>query len=109
MYQKEITVGTIEVPYESLLFLQEECHRQRSENGKPLGEKFKRHLRYGLSSDGTKRLHDGDLGGCIGDPQHAWEEHRWTSWNVHDMMYMLDKAGLPYKFIGYETQICIYL
>lgn len=107
MYQKEKEVEAIEVPYESYLFLQEECHRQRSENGKPLSENFKKRLQYNLSSNGTKKLHDYDLGGCIGDPHHAWEEHRWTSWSVKDMMAMLDKANLPYKYIGKDTIILI--
>ncbi len=39
----------------------------------------------------------GDLGGCKGDPENAWEEHRWTTWSVEDMKNILNEAGLLWK------------
>lgn len=92
------TVNTIRVPYESYLYLQEEMHRQRSESGKPLSDKYKERLRNTceIYADKMRPLADGDLGGCNGDPHNAWEEHRWTSWSVKDMTRMLDDQGLPW-------------
>ena len=33
---------------------------------------------------GYKQLKSGDLGGCNGVPENAWEEHRWTTWSIED-------------------------
>lgn len=92
---------TIAVPFESWFYLQTESHNQRSESGKPLDkERFKRmfdnHVKA-LGRNGTKLLKPGDLGGCIGDPHHAYEEGRWTSWTLEQMKAMLDAAGLPWE------------
>ena len=101
------TVNTILLPLESVLYLHEEMHRQRSESGKPLSEKsierLKRNFEY-FAHEGFKEIHDGDFGGCIGNPHNGWEEHRWTSWSVKTMAKMLDEKGLPYKF-GEPTEI----
>lgn len=39
----------------------------------------------------------GDLGGCNGVPENAWEEHRWTTWSIEDMKNILNEAGLSWK------------
>lgn len=92
---------SILVPFESYLYLREEMHRQRSEraNGRPLLESTVNRLRNQFQTypDGMRPLMDGDLGGCIGSPVNAYEEHRWTSWRISDMTKMLDAAGLPWK------------
>ena len=90
---------SIEVPFESFLFLQEECFRQRNERGMThFSENHIARLRKGYEScKPVKYLMSGSLGGCNGSPIHAWEEGRWTSWTVDDMKRMLDENGLPWK------------
>lgn len=46
---------------------------------------------------GMKILMDGAFGGCKGNPENGWEEHRWTSWSADDMSRMLDEAGIEWK------------
>lgn len=48
------------------------------------------------SVDGMIELHDGDLGGCLGEPEHAEEDGRWTKWTCEDMIRMLEKQNLSY-------------
>lgn len=89
---------TLLVPFESWMFLQRKGYQERS--GKPHSEKGIERLRRNFqehSYQGYKQLMNGDLGGCNGDPENAWEEHRWTSWSVDDMKKILDEAGLPWK------------
>lgn len=109
VYNRERIVNTIEVPFESYLFLQKEMHRQRSETGRPLSEKCIDRLKRSCDmTGGTHTLHDYDLGGCNGDPHHAWEEKRWTNWSCDTMCKMLDKEGLPYERKGKTTVIDVY-
>ena len=106
----EHTVDTILLPLESYLFLQKESYRQRSESGKPLSEKAIERLTWNFQYVAYKdyyKMHDGDLGGCNGDPHNGWEEHRWTSWSVKTMAKMLNENGLPYKFGEAETIISL--
>lgn len=89
---------TILVPLESWMFLQ--CKGYQERCGKPHSEKGIERLRRNFqeySYQGYKQLMNGDLGGCNGNPENAWEEHRWTSWSVDDMKRILDEAGLPWK------------
>ena len=112
MITKNRTVRTLRVPYESVLFLCEEQHKQRTEKEyRPLSDTFKRRLQNNLNSDGTRTIEDYDYGGCVGDPHNAYEEHRWTWWTLEDMMRMLDEAGLPYGDIRTEqrTTTTIYI
>lgn len=89
---------TILVPFESWMFLQEKGYQERC--GKQYSEilvgkmtrSFQEH-----SYQGYKQLMNGDLGGGNGNPENAWEEHRWTSWSVNDMKKILEEAGLPWK------------
>ena len=104
-----MVVKAIGLSFEAYMFLQEECHRQRSETGKPLSARAIEGLINTFDNfknkDGLKLYSDGDLGGCNGDPLHAWEERRWTSWSVEDVKKMLDKKGLYYKE-GYTREFC---
>lgn len=89
---------TILLPYESWIFLQEKSFLERT--GKPYSEKQKTRMKtlfQNHSYDGKKELKDGDLGGCKGKPELAWEEGRWTSWSCNDMKQILSSAGLPYE------------
>lgn len=91
---------TILVPVESWWYLYNKSHEQRSETGRPLSEKTKENLIRRAFNYGEWEYHklcNGDLGGCIGDPLHAWEEGRWTSWSIDEMKQMLDEVDLPYK------------
>ena len=92
--------STILVPLESYLYLQQKCHEERSETGRPLSEQTIERLKRSfnsLSYNGYYRLMDGDLGGCNGSPKNAYEERRWTSWSCEDMKRILSEAGLPCK------------
>lgn len=89
---------TLLVPLESFLYLQEKSYSERI--GKSCSDKAKQRLIRNFeqfSNDGMKQLKNGDLGGCKGNPENAWEEGRWTSWGVDDMAKILDEAGLPWK------------
>ena len=89
---------TILLPYESWIFLQEKSYLERI--GKPYSERQKNRMKALFqihSYNGKKELKDGDLGGCKGKPEHAWEEGRWTSWSCNDMKRTLSSAGLPYE------------
>lgn len=89
---------TVLVPLESFLFLQDKQCFERS--GKHSSEKnIERHKRNfeEFSYDGYKQIMNGDLGGCKGSPENAWEERRWTSWSVEDVKRILDEASLPWK------------
>ncbi len=86
------------VPFESYLYLQDKCCLERS--GKHLSKKARQRLTRNFEQfafDGKKKLKNGDLGGCNGDPENAWEEGRWTSWSVDDIAKILDEAGLPWS------------
>lgn len=89
---------TILVPLESYLYLQdkeyfERCGKHHSEkHNERLIRNFKR-----FSNEGKYKLKDRDLGGCIGKPENAWEEGRWTSWSCEDMIQILNEACLPYE------------
>lgn len=37
---------------------------------------------------------DGDYGGATGDPEHSWEEGRWTHWTAKQVADMLTEAGI---------------
>lgn len=90
--------NSILVPLESWMFLQKKGYRERI--GKELSEKaiqlrersFERN-----AHNGKRQLINGDLGGCRGPVENAWEEGRWTSWSIEDMKKMLDEAGLPWE------------
>lgn len=88
---------TILLPYESWIFLQEKSYLERI--GKPYSERQKNRMKalfQNHSHNGKKELKDGDLGGCKGKPEHAWEEGRWTSWSCNDTMNLVDtKTGEP--------------
>lgn len=89
---------TLLVPLESYLYLQEKSYSERI--GKSRSDKAKERLIRNFeqfSVDGMKQLMNGDLGGCKGKPENAWEEGRWTSWSVDEMAKILDEAGLPWK------------
>lgn len=90
--------ATILVPFESWMFLQKKGHEERG--GKPYSDRAIERLTRSFqdnSYQGYKQLMNGDLGGCKGNPENAWEERRWTSWSVDDMKKILDEAGLPWK------------
>ena len=100
---------TIEVPYESLLYLHEVMHKERCEREyKPLSDKYKERLRRSMPKDGLYVLGDGDLGGCNGDPHDAWAQGRWTSWSIETMMAILEDAGLAYGNTGVKEVIDVY-
>lgn len=84
------------IPLDSYLYLQTEGYRQRCGKEHPnvarLERNFKQH-----STNGYYTLMDGDLGGCIGNPENAYEEGRWTSWSCATMKEMLKDKGLTYK------------
>ena len=89
---------TILVPLESFLFLQDKVSVERL--GKHHSEKKIERLTNNFeefSYEGYKQLMNGDLGGCNGKPEKAWEERRWTSWSTEDMKRILNEAGLPWK------------
>ena len=102
-------VKTLEVPYESLLYLREECHIQRIETVLPLSEKTKDKMKRNMPSNGLCIVYDGDFGGCNGDPKNAWKERRWTTWDVDTMIAMLDKVNLPYGKVSEAEQIAVYI
>jgi len=95
---------TVLVPLESYLFLQdkgrfERCGKHFNEAMiQRLTENFNRH-----SYKGRKQIMNDDLGGCIGKPEKAWEEGRWTSWSVENVKKILDEVGLPWEE-GVETE-----
>ena len=96
--------NTLLLPWESYLYLQRKERKERC--GDCLKDEWIKRLKRGfddLAKDGHKQIMDGDLGGCIGNPENAWEEGRWTSWTCEDMKRILDEAGLPYKD-GDETE-----
>lgn len=98
-------VNTILLPLESFLYLQEKGYNERC--GKYRTEKQIERLKRNFESfayNGYKRLCDGDLGGCVGNYENAYEERRWTSWSCEDMKRFLNEANLPYKE-GKETEI----
>lgn len=101
--------NTIDVPYESMIYLQEVQHKQRCAGEyKPLSEKTKDRIKRHLPKSGVYFIHDGDLGGCIGNPANAWKEGRWTSWTVKEIKKMLDEADLPYGKQGTTEVIDVY-
>lgn len=106
-YNKIRKVKTLELPYESLLYLREEMRRQRT--GRPLSDKAKDRIKRHMPKSGFCIVDDGDFGGCDGDPQNAWEERRWTSWSVDTMIEMLDRANLPHGKIGESEVIDVYI
>ena len=83
------TSMTIWVPRESWMFLQARMQQER------MGLELS--VNADFSHEGKKQLKDGDLGGCIGSPENAWEEGRWTSWSCEDMKKILDAAKLPWE------------
>lgn len=92
-----MTSPTILVTLESYLYLQEKsyferCGKKHSDRAK---ERLIRNFEH-FSVDGMKALMNGDLGGCKGNPENAWEEGRWTSWSVDEMARILDEAKLPW-------------
>lgn len=90
--------STILVPLESFLYLQDKQRFERS--GKHCSEQNIERLKYNFetfSYNGYKQIMNGDLGGCKGEPENAWEERRWTSWSVEDIKKILDEASLPWK------------
>ena len=104
------TTNTILLPLESYLFLHEEGFRQWNERGETkLSEKHRERLTrnfhcHKIKASGLYAAHDGNFGGCKGDPHNAWEEGRWTSWSVSQMAHMLDEYGLPYE-IGEPAEV----
>jgi hypothetical protein len=104
------TTNTILLPLESYLWLYEEGFKQRNERGETkLSDKSRERLtrnfdRFKHSKTGLYAAHDGNFGGCKGDPHNAWEEGRWTDWSVNQMARMLDEQGLPYE-IGEPTEV----
>ena len=110
MIGKPRKVNTILLPLESYLWLHEEGFKQRNERGETkLSDKSRDRLtnnfhQHKVKSTGLYAAHDGNFGGCNGDPHNAWEEGRWTSWTVEDMAKMLDENGLPYE-IGEPTEV----
>lgn len=100
--------NTILIPWESYLYLQNKQYEERM--GKPKPESAIKRLELNFencSHNGLYRIGDGALGGCIGTPENAWEEKRWTSWSCEDMKQILDSAGLPYKDGGEREYISI--
>ena len=96
---------TILLPLESYLYLQDKSYFERC--GKYGSEKRIERLKKNFkefSYNGYKQLCDGDLGGCIGNYENAFEERRWTSWSCEDMKRFLNEANLPYKE-GKETEV----
>lgn len=89
---------TLLVPVESWWYLNNKCHEERI--GKPLTEEQKeRQINHAFRSGELKykEICNGDFGGCIGNPENAFEEGRWKNWSIDDMKQMLDEAGLSYK------------
>lgn len=96
--------ATVLVPLDSFLFLQDRSYLERC--GKHHSEKHMERLKRNFeqfSYNGYKQIMNGDLGGCKGNPENAWEEHRWTSWSVEDIKRILDEAGLPWE-LGEEAE-----
>lgn len=95
---------TLLVPLESYLYLQDRCRFERCGNhhSEMQRQKLSRNFEQ-FAYNGKKQLCNGDLGGCNGKPENAWEEGRWTSWSVEDMIRILDEAGLPWER-GEETE-----
>lgn len=92
------TSMTIWVPRESWMFLQARMQQERM--GVELSVNARKRLNQSFtdfSHEGKKQLKDGDLGGCIGSLENAWEEGRWTSWSCEDMKKILDAAELPWE------------
>lgn len=95
---------TIKVAWEGFLYLSKEQHRQRCESGKPFSERAIKSLERSFELTGGI-LHDGDRGGCVGNPVNAWEEGRWTDWSVEDMKRMLDEKGFEWEDAGERESI----
>lgn len=90
--------STILLPLDSFLFLQDESFYERC--GKHYSEKQMQRLTRNFEQfghGGYKQLKSGDLGGCNGVPENAWEEHRWTTWSIEDMKNILNEAGFSWK------------
>lgn len=90
--------STILVPLDSFLCLQDKSFYERC--GKHHNEEQMKRLTRNFEQfahEGYKQLANGDLGGCKGDPENAWEEYRWTTWSVEDMKNILNEAGLLWK------------
>ena len=93
---------SLEVPFESYLFLQKECFRQRNERPNATWtdkrtDRLRKSFDYLTQGKHGMYMIGGSLGGCNGSPIRAWEEGRWTNWSVDDMKRILDEAGLPWK------------
>ena len=87
---------TLIVPLESVLYLSEECRRQRV--GDHLSDKAKIMIEKNfLKHKDGYQVFDGSFGGAVGDPKNSYEEGRWTSWSIDTVKEMLDKQGLPYQ------------
>lgn len=99
--------STILVQLESYLFLQDKQNFERSgrHDSKEIAMRRTRNFEV-FSYEGYKQIMDGDLGGCNGNPENAWEERRWTSWSVEDLKRILNEAGLPWK-AGEEQEYII--
>lgn len=90
--------STILLPPDSFLFLQDKSFYERC--GKHYSEKQMQRLTRNFEQfghGGYKQLKSGDLGGCNGVPENAWEEHRWTTWSIEDMKNILNEAGFSWK------------
>ena len=97
--------NTILVSKEAYMYLQRKGKIERA--GKDFSQEHLERLEKNFDNfahDGYKKLIDGSLGGCIGNPENAYEQGRWTSWSCKDMAKMLDEAGLDYK-MGEPTEI----
>ena len=89
---------TILVPLDSFLFLQDKSYTGRASrhHSEKQMQRLTRNFEQ-FSYGGYKQLMSGDLGGCNGVPENAWEEHRWTTWSIEDMKNILNEAGLSWK------------
>lgn len=89
----------IRVPLDSLLYLHSRCRKERC--GDELRERTINEIKKNFNrfKDGEDLYHllDGDLGGCVGPIENAWEEGRWTSWSAKQMSEMLDQQHLDWK------------
>ena len=104
MTERVRKASTILLPWESYLFLQQKMRSERCGDRKTEKQVERLKINFDrLARNGYKQLMDGDLGGCHGPIENAFEQGRWTSWSCEDMKRILDEAGLPYKD-GEETE-----
>ena len=106
------TSMTIWVPRESWMFLQARMQQERM--GLELSVNARKRLNQAFtdfSHEGKKQLKDGDLGGCIGSPENAWEAVRveWdTDGDNEALAFLPEEIELP-EGVSDEESISDYI